>query len=243
MVAPLLRAVPECGITPSGARSAAISGRLRPPAGPTKSASGHLHQRQRYVYIRAVPATPRKTSWDKLFQTAEAQAGLFTALQAQRAGLYRQLLLRYVEHGRVRRLRRGIYRVVHFPAMEHEALTELWLWTSQVGVFSHETALSLHDLSDVLPRRVHVAVPPAWARRRLRVPEGLVLNYAAVPRNDRDWVGPVPVTTPERTLVDCVRDHVAPDLVEQAIAQAEARGLVPAGRAAELRRLGTQSES
>ena len=182
--------------------------------------------------------TPRKTSWDKLFQAAEAQAGLFTAEQAQKAGLYRQLLRRYVEHGRVRRLRRGIYRIVHFPMVEHEALTELWLWTGQVGVFSHETALSLHDFSDVLPRRVHATVPPSWASRRLRLPTGLVLHYAAVPRTDRAWVGPVPVTTPERTMVDCVRDHVAPDLVEQAIAQAEARGLVPAGRAAELRRSG-----
>ena len=71
----------------------------------------------------------------------------------------------------------------------------------------------------------------------------LVLHFATVPRGDRAWVGPVPVTTPERTLVDCVRDHVAPDLVEQAIAQAEARGLVPAGRAAELRRSGTQGGS
>jgi len=185
-----------------------------------------------------VQPTPQKTSWDKLFQTAEAQAGLFTSEQAQRAGLYRQLLRRYLEHGRVRRLRRGIYRIVHFPIVEHEALTDFWLWTGQVGVFSHETALSLHDLSDVLPRRVHATVPRSWASRRLRVPTGLVLHYAGVPRTDRAWVGPVPVTTPERTLVDCVRDHVAPDLVEQALAQAEARGLVASGKVAELRHAG-----
>ena len=181
------------------------------------------------------PGSPLGRSY---LQFAEAQAGLFTAEQAQKAGLYRQLLRRYVEHGRVRRLRRGIYRVVHFPTMEHEALAELWLWTGRTGVFSHETALSLHDLSDVLPRRVHATVPPSWASRRLRVPMGLVLHYAEVPRTDRAWVAPVPVTTPQRTLADCVRDHVAPDLVEQAIAQAGARGLVPAARTAELRRSG-----
>jgi len=179
----------------------------------------------------------RKTSWDKLFQAAEGQAGLFTAEQAEGAGLYRQLLRRYVEHGRVRRLRRGIYRVVHFPSTDQEPLVELWLWTSRVGVFSHETSLSLHDLSDVLPRRVHATVPPGWRKRRLRVPPGLVLHYSALAKSERAWVGPVPVTTPERTLVDCVRDHVAPDLVAQAIEQAGARGLVSRARLTEIERM------
>jgi predicted transcriptional regulator of viral defense system len=179
---------------------------------------------------------PKKTSWDKLFEVAEGQAGLFTAEQASEAGLYRQLLRRYVEHGRVRRLRRGIYRMVHFPASDQEPLVELWLWTKGVGVFSHETALSLHDLSDVLPRRVHLTVPLAWRARRLTVPKGLVLHPAALGKDERAWVGPVPVTTPERTILDGVRDHVAPDLIAQAIAQAGERGLVAPDRLAELRR-------
>lgn len=194
-----------------------------------------LQESQRYVYIGAVETKTRKTSWDKLFAVAEAQAGLFTAEQADVAGLYRQLLRRYVEHGRVRRLRRGIYRLVHFPTSDHEPLAELWLWTKREGVFSHETALSLHDLSDVLPRRVHVTVPLEWRGRRLTVSAGLVLHYAALARRERAWVGPVPVTTPERTLLDCVRDHVAPDLVAQAIAQAGERGLVAPDRLAEIR--------
>jgi hypothetical protein len=44
------------------------------------------------------------------------------------------------------------------------------------------------------------------------------------------------VTTPERTILDGVRDHVAPDMVAQAIAQAGERGLVAPGRLVELRR-------
>jgi hypothetical protein len=45
----------------------------------------------------------------------------------------------------------------------------------QKGVFSYETALPLL-LSDVLPKRAHLSVPPSWRRRRLRVPRGLVLH-------------------------------------------------------------------
>jgi hypothetical protein len=88
----------------------------------------------------------------------------------------------------------------------------------------------------VLPHRVHLTVPAAWRRRRLRVPRGLVLHHAGVPRPDRNWAGPVPVTSPERTLLDCVDAHVAPDLVAQAIEQAGARGLVGPDGLAEIAR-------
>ncbi len=186
--------------------------------------------------MRAVAVRTRKTSWDRLFEVAAAQAGLFTAEQAGAAGLYRQLLRRYVEHHRVTRVRRGIYRVVHFPAAEHEELAELWLWSRREGVFSHATALALHDLSDVLPHRVHLTVPMAWRRRRVRVPRGLVLHYGAVGPKERAWVGPVPVTSPERTLLDCVQGHFAPDLLSQALEQAGSRGLVDPTRLAELGR-------
>lgn len=57
------------------------------------------------------------------------------------------------------RVRRGVYRLVHFPAGDHEDLTAVWLWSQHEGVFSHETALALHDLSDVLPSRAHLTLP------------------------------------------------------------------------------------
>ncbi len=87
------------------------------------------------------------------------------------------------------RVRRGIYRLVHFPASEHEDLVVLWLWAEQAGVFSHETALALHDLSDALPGKVHLTVPASWRRRRLRVPAGLVLHFADVGDVDRASFG------------------------------------------------------
>ena len=189
-----------------------------------------------------MPVKRKKTSWDKLFELATGQAGLFTTKQAGAAGLYRQLLRRYVEYGRVNRVRRGIYRIVHYPAAEHEELAELWLWSGREGVFSHETALSLHDLSDVLPRRVHLTVPAVWRQRRIRVPRGLVLHYAGVPRSDRGWAGPVPVTNPERTLLDCVDANVAPDLVAQAVEEARARDLVGPDGLAEVARAMTPAE-
>ncbi len=94
------------------------------------------------------------------------------------------------------------------------------------GTFSHQTALGLHGLSDVLPKRIHLTLPANWTERRLRVPEGVVLHHASVPNRDRAWSGPVPITSPRRTLVDCAKEQVAPDLLRQAAQQALQRGLV-----------------
>jgi len=173
-----------------------------------------------------VPPAPTAPDWDRLFDFAVGQDGLFTTRQAAEAGYSPQLLLKYLKNGRVVRVRRGIYRIVHYPAGEHEDLTALYLWCDREGVFSHETALFLHQLSDVLPRKVHLTLPSSWAQRRLRTPKGVVLHHEAVPRRERIELGAVPITSVPRTLRDCARAHVSPELVEAAVRQAEHRKLV-----------------
>lgn len=165
-------------------------------------------------------------NWDRLFELAVGQDGHFTTKQAALAGYSPQLLLKYLKNGRVIRVRRGVYRIVHFPAGEHEDLATLWLWSEKNGVFSHETALMLHNLSDALPRKVNLTLPTSWAKRRLRVPKGVLLHHDDVPRKERIEIGAVPVTNVRRTLIDCAGAHVSPELVEAAIEQARARALI-----------------
>lgn len=174
-----------------------------------------------------VPPRPESApSWDRLFDFAVGQEGHFTTQQAALAGYSPQLLLKYLKNGRVTRVRRGIYRIVHFPASEHEDLAAVWLWSDQEGVFSHETALMLHELSDALPRRVHLTLPSAWSRRRFRVPKGVVLHHGDVGKNERVSIGAIPVTNARRTLLDCVEAHVSPELIAAAVQQARKRGLI-----------------
>ena len=163
--------------------------------------------------------------WNRLFETAAGQEGQFTTKQAAEAGYSPQLLVHYVHIGRVVRVRRGIYRLVHFPAGEHEELVAAWLWSEPAGVVSHQTALALHGLSDALPAHVHLTLPAAWRRRRFRVPADVVLHHADVPREDRAWFGAVPATDPRRSLNDCARDGLSPELLQQAAQQAVRRGL------------------
>jgi predicted transcriptional regulator of viral defense system len=167
-----------------------------------------------------------RPDWNHLYMTAAAQEGLFTTADAREAGYSPQLLVHHVRTGRAVRVRHGIYRLVHFPAGEHEGLVVAWLWSERAGVISHQTALALHELSDVLPARVHLTLPSAWQRRRFRVPAGVVLHHSDVPAEDQSWFGAVPVTHPRRTLNDCATEGLSPELLRQAAQQALRRGLV-----------------
>lgn len=175
-------------------------------------------------------ATTTSPNWDQLFETAAAQDGLFTTQQAAEAGYSPQLIAHHLGSGRMIRVRRGVYRLVHFPASDHEELAVVWLWSEHKGVFSHQTALALHDLSDVLPSQIHVTLPQQWKKRRLRVPEGVVLHYGDVADGERRWFGAVPATDPARTLEDCAREHLSPDLLRDAALDALHRGIVSRGQ-------------
>lgn len=167
-----------------------------------------------------------RPDFDQLFECASAQHGLFTLRQAAEAGYSKALVQHHLHAGRFVRVQRGIYRLRHFPPGEHEDVTAIWLWSDQSGVFSLRTALSFHNLSDALPAKTYLTVPAAWRKRRIEIPQGLVLRYADVPEQDRSWYDTVPVTSPQRTLEDCAIEGVALETLGQAVEQALSRGLV-----------------
>jgi len=170
--------------------------------------------------------TKHTPDWDQLYHQAASQAGHFTLAEAEACGYSSQHLQKHLKAGRISRVRRAIYRLTRFPPTEHEELVVLWLWSNREGVFSHETSLALHDLSDALPARVHMTLPASWRTRRVRVPDGLVLHYEDLPNAGRDWFELVPVTTPKQVLSECIEARVSPELIGQAIRQARRRGLI-----------------
>ena len=77
---------------------------------------------------------------------------------------------------------RGIYRLALFPMAEHPDLVKWALWSrnrneAPEGVYSHRTALSLYELSDLNPAKLHMTVP-AHFRRNSEIPGILGLHYA-----------------------------------------------------------------
>jgi predicted transcriptional regulator of viral defense system len=163
-----------------------------------------------------------KDTLDTLYPIAEAQAGYFTTRQAQAVDISRVRLSRYAGSGQVQRVRRGVYRLAHFPRSRYEDLFIAWLEAGPDAAISHDSALMLYELSDALPAAIHLTVPRTASRRR----SGLHLHTSQIsPAEIVNFEG-LPVTTVARTIVDVAVSGLADELVEQAVQEAISRGLV-----------------
>jgi predicted transcriptional regulator of viral defense system len=159
---------------------------------------------------------------DALYRIAEQQAGYFTAAQARQAGFSSSLLSYHLGASRFERVRPHIYRFVRFPASPHEDLHIASLQAGPKAVISHDSALALYDLSDLLPDRVHVTIPRTASRRR----PGLRLHTNQLEPEDVARYEGLPVTTVLRTLVDVATAGLPDEQVRQAIHETLRRGLI-----------------
>lgn len=159
-----------------------------------------------------------------LYQTASEQAGYFTTAQAEACGYSRPGLSQMVDSGRIRRERRGLYRLRDYPSSPHEHLVREWLAAGPESAISHESALELYDLSDIIPDSIHVTVPRD--RRWYSAP-----GHVTVHTTTRDLAPDtmhregVRVTRSERTIVDSAKAGSHPDQIIVAVREAVDRGL------------------
>lgn len=158
---------------------------------------------------------------DQIYQFAEMQAGYFTTAQARTAGFSHALLSYHVQAGLFARVCPGVYRLKRFPASPHEDLFVAWLRAGHHAVISHDSALALYDLSDLLPNAIHLTISRTASRRH----PGLRLHTNQLePADVTDYAG-LPVTTVARTIADVAASGLSAELVWQAIQEALQRGL------------------
>lgn len=161
-----------------------------------------------------------------LFDVASEQSGYFTVDQAHTCNFTWRALLYHTRGGRFRHIRRGLYRLRDFPPSPHEEVVAAWLAVDRdTAVISHESALDLLDLADVIPNAIHLTVPRS--RRGLAIPPGACVHTASEPPqpNEVVTIDGVRVTAAARTIVDVTAADLAPDQVELAIANALSRGV------------------
>jgi len=169
----------------------------------------------------------------RLFAFAEAQGGFFTAKQAEAAGFDRTNHAYHVRSGTWTREYRGIYRLKQYPLPPDSDLILWSLWSrgrndEPQGVYSHETALRIFDLSDNMPPKLHMTVPAKF-RRGAEIPAILVLHHADLSPADVEEREGFRVTRPMRTILDLVAaGGLSSDLLKQAFDEARNRGLVTA---------------
>ncbi len=161
---------------------------------------------------------------DHLYRIAESQGGYFTTWQAHQAGFSDERLSYYAKNSLFSRIRRGIYRLTRFPMSPFEDLIVAWLRTGPDSAISHESALTLYDLTDVIPSEVHVTVPRTASRRR----NGIRLHTSRITPTEITTRDGLPVTTVTRTIADVSRSGLPEEHIRQAIEEALNRGLTNA---------------
>lgn len=139
---------------------------------------------------------------------AASQGGYFTSKQAAAIGYTAPKRNYHVQVGNWVRERRGIFRLSTQPLPVRPDMILWWLWSRNrqdepQGVYSHQTALSLHELTDVMPSRLHMTVPKTF-RRSATIPKAIVLHMSDLPSSAVEQIDGVPATKALHTLIDVV---------------------------------------
>jgi predicted transcriptional regulator of viral defense system len=157
----------------------------------------------------------------RLMDVADAQWGLVTRQQAERAGVAWSSLARLARAGSLERVGHGVYRVRGAGAPDHRALSAAWLqldpskpaWVRQddplVAVVSHASAAALHAVGDLRADVHEFTLPVRRQSRRTDVR----LHRGTVASVDRVVLDGLPTTRGGRTVADLLADHVDPSAV------------------------------
>lgn len=172
---------------------------------------------------------PPKKALRDLTALAHSQAGYFTAKQAAELGYKYPHLDYHVTAENFERVGHGLYRLPEIPLSEQDDLVRLAFWSRDrndepQAVASHQTALTIHELSDLLPTKTHLTVPTKF---RKAAGKGIVLHRGQLDKSDTEEREGFAVTTPLRTILDVAADKaVSDEYLKQAVQQSIDRGLV-----------------
>lgn len=148
--------------------------------------------------------------------------GFITSSQASAAGINNKTLQRMHNLGEIERIEHGMYMDPN--QMEDEYL--LTQYRCKKGIFSHETALYFHELSDRTPFQMMLTIPSGYNTRLLKEKEKYKFFYIA---EELHSMGEMTILTPfgnqvhvydkERTICDCLKkkDQLDGDLVKEAV--------------------------
>lgn len=168
------------------------------------------------------------TKKQELFEVASLQQGYFTAQQAVRAGFSYRMHSHYKQSGQWLEIDRGVFRFAQFPNSPDEDYVRWSLWSRDrkgepQAVFSHDSALAIHGLSDIMPSKIHFTVPSGF---RKKTPKGCVVHKGKVPSNEKEQREGFFVTTPLRTIIDSAESDLSMDYLQQAIKEACDKGML-----------------
>lgn len=160
------------------------------------------------------------TNKEKILEMLKKNNGVITTFEVTKAGISRGTLKHLADAGTIERAARGVYQLAGVWDDEMYHLQVRY----KKGIFSGETALYLHDLTDRTPKRFQMTFPNSYNPTNLKK-ENIKCNRVIKKLYD---LGVVEIKTPtgnpvraynmERTLCDILRAQYDIDI--QIVAEA-----------------------
>ncbi len=126
-------------------------------------------------------------------------------------------------------MRRGLYRFREYPSSPREDVLSAWLSVGKgIAVVSHDSALDILGLSDVIPEAVHLTVPRS--KRNLTLLRGVKIHTTSRPLRMEDRVvrNGIAATSATRSILEAAEAGTAPEQIKMAVTQAIGRGMATA---------------
>ncbi len=159
---------------------------------------------------------------DLVMELIEKNNGVITSFEANAKGINNKTLQRMEKLGQIERVEHGLYMDPN--QMEDEYF--LTLYRCKKGIFSHETALYFHELTDRTPFQIMMTIPSGYNTRLLKDKEKYKFFYVV---EELHSIGKIIMETPyghqvyvydkERTICDCLKkkEQLDGDLVTEAV--------------------------
>jgi predicted transcriptional regulator of viral defense system len=147
---------------------------------------------------------------------------ILEAKKAKVAGVDNKVLLRMVEKGLIERIGQGLYLDANFMTDEYVVAQ----YRCRRGVFSHETSLYFHDLSDRTPFQLMMTIPAGYNTRLLKETDKYKFFYCkkdyyevGITQGKTTYGNLITLYDKERTVCDCIRkkDKLDSDMVVMSV--------------------------
>jgi predicted transcriptional regulator of viral defense system len=145
---------------------------------------------------------------DEVFELMKKNNGIITSQYAKSMGVNNKVLQRMEKSGLLVRVARGLY--IDANQMENEYY--IAQYRCKRCIFSHETALYLHDLADRTPLKLTLTIPSGYNTRMLKENDKYEFHYVSeklhsigITRIDSPFGHKLDVYNKERTIIDCIK--------------------------------------
>lgn len=163
----------------------------------------------------------------ELIELAMRQGGYFTAKQALKFGYSYRAQNYYVEAKQWLKEDRALYRFNFLPFSKEDELIKACFWSRDKkdipqAVISHESALSVHGIGEIISDKVNLTVPKSF---RKKAPRKYLIHKADLINKEVEKRDSFKVTNVVKTIID-MTENIDPEQLKKTVEDAYKKGLI-----------------